>query len=832
MPTILEIKNPFNQSDGLVKAHAKEGTNIREWLDGYLGAGLDFEYPTVLQLNGAEVMRADWAETTLTGADTAIFRRLPQDGGISVVVLALVGLVVGLLIPVPQFDDRDEDPSVFNISGQKNAVKLGQVVQSSYGKTRMFPPYAARSYTRYIDNDQFLYQLFCIGAGEYDMTDFKIEDTDFDSFDGTTRETYDPGESVTLFPDNIVTSVEVASLELFAPNEPEFSGETGPFVTNAVGTQTDKIEWDIVFPLGLGRTNSSGDFREKTVTADFSYREIDDDDLPVGSWVVVPFTKTLTTASPQRFTISTSVTAGRYEVKAVRTSDSEQLPRVIEVIEWYQLRSELPSTKDYGDVTLLATVIKASNNLNSNSQNKINLVGTRKLPIWNGSVFSAPTATRSPVWAFCDILRASYGGNLADSKLDLAGLLVLDAVYSGRNDTFNWSFDRNTTIYKAIKTVCSAGRAVPFVSGNKFTMVRDAEKTVPIAAFAPENILPNSFSQSIRLQPDGAYDGIEISYTDESTWREETVKCLIGTDAGVNMETITFPGITNRDKAFREGLYLRAKQIWRNDKTKITTGLEGRIPIFGDLVAVSHDTPEWGQSGFVESIAGDSVTVTLAEPLSSTQGDRIAFRDKTGAIDGPYICTVTDDTTVVTSTSITGDFLFTNTDEPPIYYFGTASTLYELFLIAEKVSNDDSEQITLENYDPRVYQYDNHIAEPIPDAPIPESPPALPAITGLVLGVIVEDPATVQANWNLADGAQYYVWQISYDNDVWSEIDASVGNSVQFLAAQGRVYFRVAVVNAGQGPFTTANVLVGVFSWITSDGSNMTTSTGNNLIFR
>lgn len=836
MPTILEIRNPFDLSADTSKTYVQDGTNVREWLDLYLGKGKDFDHPTVLEVNGIERMRAEWPKIILHGNDSAKFKRLPAGGIVPFLVQSLVAGAVGAVVSglfTPEFDARDEEPSVWNISGQKNSIKLGQVVQSTYGQSRIFPPYAARSYTKYIDNDQYLYQLFCVGDGEYDMTDFQIEDTPVSSFEGVTYETYDPGDDVTLFPDNVITSSEVASLELFDPLDPEYTSETGPFTANPSATDASVLEWDVVFPQGLYWVDSDGDLRSWTVTVNFSYREIDDagDPVGVGTWTVVPFTKTLSTRTPQRFTVSTTVTPARYEVKAVRTGDYDANPTLVDTVQWYQLRAELPSTKDYGDVTLLAMVIKATNNLNSESQNKINLVGTRKLPIWNGTTWSANTATRSIVWAFCNVLRSSNGANLEDSKLDLPSLLTLDAVYSSRADTFDWTFDTETTRFKALSTIASAGRAKLIIYGNRFTMVRDAPQTVPDAAFSPENIKPNSWSEKRRLQRDSTYDGIRVSYTDANTRREETVDCLIGNDAGESLENITLAGITDRDKALREGLYIRAKQIFRTRTVQITTGKEGRIPVYGDLIALSYDF-DLSQSGQVESIAVDNRTVTLKHPLTDHQGDRIAFRDKYGEIDGPYVCTTdaADLYTVETTSDIDGDLNFNANDEPPIYFFGTASTLYDLYTLEEKTTSGDDVTLTLANYDERIYQYDNYTAEPLPDVLIPDSPDPLPAITGLMLTQISDSPLTVQATWNLADGAQYYVYQVSYDNTSWSDLEATTANSANILADQGTFYFRVAAVNSGQGPWSTESLLVSYDTRTTSQGDTRTTSQGDTRI--
>jgi hypothetical protein len=841
MPTIAEAQNHFCPTQFEVTAWVKDGTTPRDYVNQVFGEGGDFDHPTVLTVNGAEVMREQWGKVELKGDDLAVFRRLPAVAAAAGWIVANGGLISLIAAPFlsqlfqpPDFKDRDESPSVFNLSGQKNLNKLGQVLQVPYGKNRIFPPYASSYYTKFENNDQYLFQLFCVGVGTYDITNFQINDTPTSSFEEITYEVYEEGDEVTLFPDNIITSDEVSSIELLAPDDDDYAGETGPFTANPANTDADVLEWDVVFPNGLYWVDSGGDFRTWQVDIDFKYREIDDAGDPVGAgtWTTVAFTKTLATNTPQRFTVSTSVTAGRYEVKAVRTSNSDPNPTLIDQVQWYQLRAQLPSTKDYGDVTLVAMKSKASNNLNSTSQNQFNVIATRKLPIWNGTTWSSPTATRSPVWAFCDVIRGAYGGNLPAAKLDLSSLLTLDAIYSSRNDTFNWVFDRKTTIYQALKTIATAGRAAPVVVGSKFSMVRDAPKTVPVAAFTPDQIKPNTFSLNQRFQPESDYDGITVSYMDEDTWTEETVDCLVGTDAGENTEKMVFPGITDRDKAYREGLYTRRKQIYQRETVNFDTGPEGRIPIYGDLCVASHDAPQWGQCGQVESIAGDLRTVTLADPIRVKTGDRIAFRDKYGAIDGPYACTVdsTDNYTVTTTTDIDGDFAFNANDEPPSYFFGSSTDLYKRLVLVEKSSSSegDTESLSFVNYDEQIFDDDEATAPALVDAPIPSPPPLLPEVTNLLLTQDPSDSTKAIATWDAVEGAQYYLLQISYDSTAWSQVTATTTNyENNILVQQGTVYVRVAAVNAGQGPWTTSSTTIGLDVRITSGGDTRVTSDGD-----
>ncbi len=91
-----------------------------------------------------------------------------------------------------------------------------------------------------------------------------------------------------------------------------------------------------------------------------------------------------------------------------------------------------------------------------------------------------------------DVLRATYGGNLENSNIDLSGLLTLATDYDTDGITFDWVFDKQSTIWKALKTIATAARAAPVINLTEFSMVRDTVRTTPVMAFSPESNIEGS----------------------------------------------------------------------------------------------------------------------------------------------------------------------------------------------------------------------------------------------------------------------------------------------------------------------------------------------------
>jgi len=68
--------------------------------------------------------------------------------------------------------------SVYSLNSQQNEAKIGAVIPIIYGKVRTYPALIASPYYRYENNEEYLYQLMCIGQGTFNINKMLISDTD------------------------------------------------------------------------------------------------------------------------------------------------------------------------------------------------------------------------------------------------------------------------------------------------------------------------------------------------------------------------------------------------------------------------------------------------------------------------------------------------------------------------------------------------------------------------------------------------------------------------------------------------------------------------------
>lgn len=832
MAYVVECLNPFSPFKEVSRHEVLEVISIRNWLKKTKPGFVEFPRPTICILNGEALLRKDW-DYEMKGEDLVAFVSQPGSFVPPQVWYALAAIIIGvgvsLLMPKPKLYQNEGD-TVYTIRGQQNKVRLGEAVEVPYGKCRLWPSYAALPYNRFENNDQYQFILLCLGQGEYDVHSIQIEDTEITNFQDVSYAVYGPNVPVSLFDDHVSTSVEVSDVELLGTNEEGYEQWIGPFTVNESGTEIYRIEVDFMMPMGLNEVTDKGKTRSGSISVVGQYRQINDAGEPLGGgWIsFINRIWTLSTATAQRFTLGANVAPGRYEVQISRTSAKNKANSSAQMLLWSSLRGFHQSVMMYGEKTMLALKVKATNNLNDQSAFRINVWATRKLPIWDASMgWSAPTATRSIVWALCDIVRASYGGLLDDSYLPLTELQEQDAIYTAQGRFLDFVFDTKATIWEALRVVARIGRAVPMIEGSQIKLVKDTLRTLPEAIFNQNNIVKDSFSWNVTLPKDGDYDGVLVRYTDPNDFLPREITCLIGDDGeaitsprsghpqddtGDNLEELELLGCSNRNWAYREGLYYRRSVRARRQSVRWSTGLEGFLPRFGAMVGISHDVPRWGKGGHVLAVAENQRTLELSEEVAFEEAEihYIAIKTKDGGNTGPLVCVAGEDLFHVDLLEdLPEDVLISENTEPPVFLFGTSTlgdaTSWTKNVIVSRLSPDAEGKVTIEGiiYDESVFDYDNLTAPEIPTVISPGTPPpAVPTLTCSSVSVFwsVGSNTKATATWAPAAGAQLYELEKSVDAGVtWSTLGIVETTSLEFPCNEGGMQLRIRPIGVGYG---------------------------------
>lgn len=731
---------------------------------------------------------------------------------VSVVGSALVNAIVPTAKVSPSVAGESTSPT-YGLQGSGNSARLLDSIPVVYGRMKITPDLASQPYSEYLANDQYVYELFCITQGEIDVESILIGDTPVANFSEIDYQIIGPNEPVTLFPDNVVTSTEVAGIELQAPNDK--GNWVGPFTANAGGTVANFIGLDLTLPSGLFYANDDGSLGPIALTIEAQARKIDDSGNALSDWIELDLRELrMATAQPQQLSFRYSVASARYEVRMRRTTDLNTDTRAQNRVQWSGMRAYLPSERYYGDCTLLAMRARATNNLNNSTAHDVNVIGTRKLPVWNGVAWSDPQATKSIAWAFADACRnTTYGAGLTDRRVDLETLLELDTVWSSRGDEFSGVFDTKGTFWDALTTIAAVGRAVPMYLASVVSVVRDEIKTVRTAVFTPDNILPGSLSIDYAFYAADTPDHVIVQYMDEDTWSWQEVACIPTGSPALNPSTLKIVGVTRRLQAWQIGIYRAYANRDQRKQVSLSTELEGFIPRYGDLVGVSHDLPQWGISGTVDGELDGVVMVD--QQLNWTGGAQhyVYFTRANGSPTGALRVTqpaVDDGMSMQLVDPLPADFYFSDgfSSESTRFAFGPSvdRAMQDLRLIS--VTPGDTNQVDLVF----VNAADSpHLAETQQSPPGPVSPSTLP---GVIYAPIIAEasadskitPGYVSITASPAAGALLYEYQGSLDGGrTWAKLGTSTSSILTVPVALGAWEFRVRAFGASglPGPFAT-----------------------------
>lgn len=757
--------------------------------------------PFWMLLNGQPFDRECWGTYLIRDMDDLTLVARPLDPLTLAIAVGLGAMAISYaLMPdvsTPNYYDQPEQSTTYGASTSGNAARIGSPIPVAYGELRITPDYAALPYTRYIDGKQVQFLTFAVAKNQVEVYDQQIGGTSLDNFDGVEQAVYLPGEAVTLFSSQVATSDLVSNIELFAPNDADYTGYAGPFTAVAAGKVAKELEIDLVATGGLYKTNKQdGSNTPLTITTTVQIRELDENDNPVGSWITLATPSVAGSGVDSvRKTFIYPVAVDRFEVQVARTSNSQDpnSTYVHDDLHWAEMRVVLDEPAVYNHTTWAVKIV-GTNQLNNLSERKFSCMRRAMLPVWDGLAWSAPVATRNPVWAFCDVIKAQgYGFGRSDNALNLFELKRLADIADARGDCFDYQFDTENTISRAADIICASFRAVYRQYDGVFTIVRDEPYATGEYMYTMADMQPNSWSMKYLTTDDWEFDSVEVEFLNQETWQADYILCALPGAAGINPEKVKLEGITERAQAYREGMFLAAKRRYRNRVARFKTEMDGRLATFGTAIDVSCEVPGWSVSGRVTGYDGGSFVLNLDTRVVFKDGINysILLRDEFGAPQGPFaILAGADEYSVVINAGHTASIYTGWNMEKTRFIIGESAGFVRRFIAQDPAHDGGFEYSVTAHYDdPRVHQYDALIDAGTLPVPEPTSviKSNLTQVTGLRFAFTgsITNPV-INLTWNPVPTAERYILDISYND----------GASWQEFGTTTNLYFKAAVNGA------------------------------------
>lgn len=632
---------------------------------------------------------------------------------------------------------------------------------------------------------------------------------------GITIEIVEPGNPVTIFPDNIITSDEVSGQELFAPNEEGFTGALGPYTTNSPGTTTNKILFDFTFQQGIGRYNSENKLVNFTISWRIEYRRIDDNDNPISGWATLDAPSiTMATSTPQRITKTYEVPNGRYMCRVVRTSDTQSGGSVVlDTMNWASMKAMLPGTYKY-PITCIAINIKASNTLTQNASQQFSAIVTRKLPLYNRTTkkWSEEVPTRSWAAAVSHVCKCEWGGRLKDANIDLDTLWAIDAKLQAKSWFYDSYIDGAYLVWTLLCEMCQSQCVIPRLLGPILSFVQDAPNRAPSFALTPRNIVRNSFGLSYMTWNDSTPDDVIIEYLDANFgFQQRDVTAKLPDSESKEPSSLDILGITDRSHAHKVAVAYAAHNRWQRVVVECQVEALGRIINKGDICTVAHPRFKNTAAGIVKwwdqselSIGLHQDMNTFAELENTTL--YMALQMPNSKIWGPCkLASFNKEKAIFDQADYSNlllqgqgnpfEWMTSGADKLPTNWTLYKAKTYQRLMVVDSITAQDMLHYNLKllNYDSRIYQYDN--------LPVPpwQGRGQLPNESEITIpqnfNGIINSATSVTLRWSSIPAAQWYELEISDNNENWQSLGRININQTTISVSAGKIYARVRGVS-------------------------------------
>ncbi len=619
---------------------------------------LELMADTVVVIGDRVIAKADWSCTRPHAGQQVTMRAVPQGPfallipiiasaaittAIPTTIGAIAATVVGSMLtqaltPTPRqssnFGGRaDEVSPLRSLQGVRNEARPYQPIPRIFGRVVNYvPPRGVEYYTELSrgTSDQFLRVVFVIGEGPLSLSAYKIGDTPLANFEDVTvrtREGYSTDDDLTLYPAQIreqTLNIELKQANGYSQRRSEVS--------------TDEMSFDIVFPNGLQLITGRGRKYQLQVQFHVQYKaatsdvwlnaDISDDRVSVIKDGAGYFTIRTNSKQAVRRTIRIEVPErGQYDLRIKRVTQDDQSDNegedqtvTTEQAFWTAFRSYRNDPPF--NAANLATVelrIRATDQLNG-VIDQFNCTAQAVLPVWTGSAW-VEQATRSPAWAFAEVLRGrSNARPVADSRIDLDALLAWDASADALGLTFDGVFfDSGVSVWERLTDIAATANAAPAMPNGVYTVVVDEAKPTVVQHFTARNLRDVRGEKSFAPRP----HALRVRWPDEQArgqWSERIIyRTGYNATTATTFEVLDLPYTTSARAAV-----LRARRIlWQAElRPEVyygTVDWEHLVCTPGDRVKVAHPTMLWAVgSARVRSLAtsgANTTGVVLDAPL-------------------------------------------------------------------------------------------------------------------------------------------------------------------------------------------------------------------------
>lgn len=360
--------------------------------------------------------------------------------------------------------------------------------------------------------------------------------------------------------------------------------------------------------------------------------------------------------------------------------------------------------------------------------------------------------------------------------------------------------------YNLVRDICSIFRGMSFWNGESLSIVIDRPREASYI-FTNDNVVDGSFAYTFASEK-SMYTTCNVTFDDEKNMYSQDIEGVFDLNAslrfGHNQTSITAIGCTRRSEANRRGRWVLKTNL-RSTTVSFATGLEGMIPMIGDVVAIA------------DNFWSSNLTLSLSGRVMEVSGLQVFTHFKVDARAGDFIIVNKPDGNPVRRTiskvSADGKTIELNVgfgfDVQPNTVFAIDRTDIALqqYVVTGITKGDGDDEftysITAVEYDPNKYDEidygvnidDRPTSIVDPDNMQPPKNIVVSSFSRVVQGMSVE---TMVVGWDKVQYASKYDVQWRKDNGNWMNVPRTASSEVEVEGIYaGNYHVRVRSISSG-----------------------------------
>lgn len=352
--------------------------------------------------------------------------------------------------------------------------------------------------------------------------------------------------------------------------------------------------------------------------------------------------------------------------------------------------------------------------------------------------------------------------------------------------------------YQVIRDICSIFRGLTFYDGEQIGIVVDKPRQ-PSYVFTNDNVVGGLFNRTFGSDK-SLYTVANVQFDDVENSYQQDVEPVFELEAtrrfGYNPVDLTAIGCTRRSEANRRGRWLLKTNL-RSETISFTTGLEGMIPMIGEVIAVNDQA--WSSnytlnlSGRIESVSGLQVFVPFK--IDAAAGDRILINKPDGMPEYRTIASVSED-----GMTLQLNTAFSFSPQPDtVFAIDKENLALQQYVVTgiQKADSDGDDafgySITAVEYDPNKYDeidygvniQDRPTSIVEPDTLLAPENVQVSSYSKVVQGLSVE---TMVITWDKVQYAKTYTVQWRKENGNWINVPRTANTEVDIEGIYAGIY--------------------------------------------